>query len=163
AAAGTLTPLATAPLPDNTAYLSTDGTGRFLFGASDSGDAISVQAIGEQGVVQARPVQVIPTPPHPHSIVVDPSNRYLFVPSLGGDRILQFRFDQTTGRLAPNTLPFVEAAKGAGPRHIVFHPGGRFAYATNELDATVAAYRLDAAGTLLPAGPAPALPPDFPA
>jgi 6-phosphogluconolactonase len=162
AAAGTLTLLATAPLPDNTAYLSTDKTGRFLFGASYSGDTISVQAIGEQGVVQARPVQVIPTLPHPHSIIVDPSNRYLFVPSLGGDRILQYRFDQTTGHLAPNTPPFVEAAKGAGPRHIVFHPGGRFAYATNELDATVAAYRLDAAaGTLLPAGTVPGLPPDF--
>src|SRR5207302_6392923 len=104
---------------------------------------------------QARPVQVIPTHPHPHSIIVDPSNRYLFVPSLGGDRILQYRFDQTTGHLAPNTPPFVEAAKGAGPRHIVFHPGGQFAYATNELDATVGAYRFDAeAVTLVPAGAA---------
>jgi len=162
AAAGTLTLLATGPLPDNTAYLSTDKAGRFLFGASYSGDTISVQPIGEQGVVQARPVQVIPTSPHPHSIIVDPSNRYLFVPSLGGDRILQYRFDQTTGHLTPNTPSFVEAAKGAGPRHLVFHPGGRFAYATNELDATVGAYRFDAAsGTLRPAGAARGLPPDF--
>jgi 6-phosphogluconolactonase len=35
----------------------------------------------------------------------------------------------------------------------VFHPGGRFAYCTNELDATVGAFRVDAAaGTLSPIG-----------
>src|SRR5207302_11089844 len=73
-----------------------------------------------------------------------------------------YRFGQTTGRPAPTTPPFVESAKGAGPRHLVFHPGGRFAYATNGLDATVAAYQFDAAsGTLRPAGTARGLPPDF--
>ena len=161
-ATGTLTLLATAPLPDNMAYLSTDTTGRFLFGASYAGDRISVQSIGEEGLVQARPVQVLPTSSHPHSIIIDRSNRYLFVPSLGADRILQYTFDQTTGHIVPNAPPFVEAAKGAGPRHLVFHPGGRFAYATNELDATVGAYQFDAAaGTLRPAGTARGLPPDF--
>jgi 6-phosphogluconolactonase len=35
---------------------------------------------------------------------------------------------------------------GAGPRHLAFHPGGRFAYLVNELDSTVAVLSYDGAG-----------------
>src|SRR5262249_6414757 len=70
---GTLRNRSPTPLADNMAYISTDRTGRFLFGASYTGDRISINAIDEQGVVQAPPVQVTSTPPHPHSIIADPS------------------------------------------------------------------------------------------
>jgi len=82
-ATGTLGHLSTVSLPDNMAYLSTDRTGRFLFGASYTGDKISTNPIDRDGLVRAVPVQVISTRPHPHSITIDPSNRYLFAPSLG--------------------------------------------------------------------------------
>ncbi len=159
---GTLGHLSTVPLADNMAYLSTDRTGRFLFGASYTGDKISVNPIGRDGVVHAVPAQIISTRPHPHAIIVDPSNRYLFVPSLGGDAVLQFRFDEMTGLATPNVPPAVETRKGAGPRHLIFHPHAEFAYGTNELDATVSAYRCDAAtGTLTLIEAASALPPEF--
>jgi len=115
-----------------------------------------------RGLVQAVPVQLISTSPHPHSIIVDPSNRYLFTPSLGGDAILQFRFDAVTGLTTPNVPPVVETRKGAGPRHLIFHPHSPFAYGTNELNATVGAYRLDAGtGTLTLIDATSALPPEF--
>ncbi len=161
--AGTLRLLATAPLPDNMAYISTDKAGHFLFGASYSGDQISVNPIGAGGLVEATPAQTAPTDSHPHSIVTGPSNRCVFVPCLGGDVILQYRFDPSTGGLAPNAPPAAEAKKMAGPRHIVFHPTGRFAYCTNELDATVGVYRFDAtAGTLTLIGTGSLLPADHP-
>ena len=34
---------------------------------------------------------------------------------------------------------------GAGPRHLTFHPGGRFAYLANELDNTVTVCAYDPA------------------
>src|SRR4029077_2617283 len=38
---------------------------------------------------------------------------------------------------------------GSGPRHLVFHPNGRFAYVVNEMKITVTAFRYDStAGTL---------------
>ena len=56
----------------------------------------------------------------------------------------------------------METERGAGPRHIVFHPNRRFVYTTNELDATVNTYRFDVeTGALAPAGTASALPPGF--
>ncbi len=161
-ATGTLGHLSAVPLPDNMAYLSTDRTGRFLLGASYTGDKISINPIGPGGLVQAVPAQVLSTCPHPHSIIVDPSNRYLFAPSLGGDAVLQFRFDEVSGLATPNVPPVVGTRKGAGPRHLTFHPHAEFAYGTNELDATVNAYRLDAAtGTLALIDAASMLPAEF--
>ena len=87
---------------------------------------------------------MLATPPHAHSIVTDPSNRYLFAAVLGGDAILQYRFDPATGLPTPNTPAFVSTKPGAGPRHLVFHPGGRFVFAANELDGTVGSYEFDA-------------------
>ena len=148
-ATGRLELLSTVPLADNMAYLSTDKTGRFLFGASYTGDRISVNPIGAQGFVQPQPIDVIPTRKNAHSIVTDPSNSYVFASNLGGDIILQYKLDPISGHLTPNATPFVETKPGAGPRHILFHPNGRFVYATNELDGTVNTYKFDpAAGTL---------------
>jgi 6-phosphogluconolactonase len=159
---GELSLLSTVPLSANMGYLSTDKTGRFLFGASYPDNKISINRIGPQGLVEAQPVQVIPTPPHAHAIMTDRSNRYLFVPSLGGDVILQFKFDSAIGHVTPNTPPFVETQREAGPRHLVFHPNDRFAYSTNEHDATVSTFRYDAAnGTLARVGTDSILPPDF--
>ncbi|MQY29779.1 lactonase family protein [Nocardia aurantia] len=150
-ATGELAPLATVPLPADTAYLSTDRTGRYLFGASYTGNIVSVNAIGPDGVVAPDPVAVLPTPPHAHSIVVAPDNRHLFAAVLGGDAVLQFRFDPQTGVLTPNDPAFVSTLPGAGPRHLVFHPGGRFVYVADELDGTVGGYEFDSGtGQLVP-------------
>jgi 6-phosphogluconolactonase len=161
-ATGEVSLRSTVPLPDNMCYLSVDKTGRFLFGASYQGSRFSINPIDEHGLVEAQPLQVTSTQPRAHSIVTDPSNRYLFVPSLGGDVIHQFKFDPQTGHATENTPPVVEASKGAGPRHLVFHPNHRFAYGTNELDASVNAYRFDrTSGTLTLVGTDSLLPPDF--
>jgi len=59
-----------------------------------------------------------------------------------------YRFDPTRGMLEPHPAPWVKTKPGAGPRHVAFDPGGRFAYLVNELDSTVAALAYDrTAGT----------------
>ncbi|MFI7667367.1 lactonase family protein [Nocardia sp. NPDC049526] len=159
-ATGRLTPLSTAPLPDNTAYLATDRSGRYLLSASYSGDKIAVNPVASDGGV-GPPIAVESTPPHAHSILTDPSNRYLFAAALGGDVILQYRFDAGTGRLTPNEPPWVETESGAGPRHIVFHPSGSFAFVTNELAGTVNSYRFESdTGTLTLIASASVQPPE---
>ncbi|MFI6956171.1 lactonase family protein [Nocardia sp. NPDC050408] len=161
-ATGKLQPTPIVALPDNMAYLSTDRTGRYLFGASYTGDKISVNAIDPSGRISAEPLQVIATPPHAHSIVADPSNHYVFAAVLGADVILQYRFDESTGRLTPNEPASVATKPGAGPRHLLFHPNGRYVYATNELDGTVNTYRFDPDhGTLTLQHSDSVLPPDF--
>ena len=84
-----------------------------------------------------------------HYISTDPGNRFVFVPLKGGPSVAQLVFDAASGRMKPNVPPQVTAAPGAGPRHLDFHPNGRFAYVINELDLTMTAYAYDAATGLL--------------
>jgi 6-phosphogluconolactonase len=86
--------------------------------------------------------------PHAHSVTLDASNRFAFVPDLGLDRLMVYRFDPKRGMLEANAVPWIKMKPGAGPRHLSFHPAGRFAYLVNELDSTVAVLSYDeSAGT----------------
>lgn len=159
---GKLDLLSTVPLPDNMAYVATDRTGRFLLSASYTGHKIAINPIGPQGLAQGEPVQVVETRKHAHAILTDRSNRHLFATNLGGDILLQYRFDAATGKVTPNDTPFVETKAGAGPRHFVFHPNDRFLYLVNELDGTLDSHRYDAAkGVLSPLGSVSIVPPGF--
>jgi len=100
--------------------------------------------------------------PHAHSITLDPTKRFAFVPDLGLDRLMVYRFDAQRGTLEPNANPWLDTKPGAGPRHLSFHPEGRFAYLVNELDSTIAALSYDSrVGAFEPLQIAPALPPSF--
>jgi 6-phosphogluconolactonase len=148
-ASGTLMQKASAPLPDSMPYVSTDRTGRFLFTASYGGDKIAVSPIGENGLVEAEAIQVIPTGRNAHSIVPDPTNKFVYAATLGANQVLQFTFDSTTGKLEPNQPAAVSPDAGHGPRHMVFSPNNRNLYVLNELSGHVTQYAIDAGkGTL---------------
>lgn len=160
-ASGKLTHIANGPLADSMAYIVTDRSGRFLLAASYGGDKVTVNPIGPPGVVQA-PLQIMATAPKAHCILPDAANRYVLATSLGGDLVHQLRFDAATGTLSANTPPSVGVAAKAGPRHLVFHPSGRFAFLMNELDATIDAFAYDAeSGRLAPLQTVSALPRGF--
>jgi 6-phosphogluconolactonase len=140
---GRLVHRAVAVLPDSMAYLATDRTGRYLLSASYQGAKLAVSPIGADGGVRAPALQVVETPPNAHCVMTDASNRFVYATSLGGDVVLQYAFDAATGRMTPSGPAPLHSAPKAGPRHLVFHPNGRFLYLLNELDGTVAACRVD--------------------
>jgi 6-phosphogluconolactonase len=160
-ASGRLAHLGNGPLADAMAYIATDRSGRFLLSASYGGHKIAVNPIGPDGVVG--PVQqVVPTALNAHCILPDAANRFVLATSLGGDIINQFRFDSASGALAPHAPASVAVADKVGPRHLVFHPSGRFAYLIGELDGAIHAFDYDAAaGRLSETQAISALPPGF--
>jgi 6-phosphogluconolactonase len=81
--------------------------------------------------------------PHAHSVTLDRANRHAFVPDLGLDKLLIYKFDPQRGKLEPNAVPWIKLRPGAGPRHIALHPAEKFAYLVNELNSTVAALAYD--------------------
>src|SRR5256885_7551674 len=160
-ASGKLKHVASGPLADSMAYIATDRTGKFLLGASYPGHKITVNPIGPPGTVQP-PHQVLTDHPNAHSILADASNRHVLALTLGNDLVNVFRFDGTTGMLAPGTPPSVRVKEKAGPRHFAFHPNGKLVYVLGELDASVYAFDYDAAtGQLKEKQSISALPPDF--
>jgi 6-phosphogluconolactonase len=160
-ASGRLRHVASGPLADSMAYIATDRTGRFLLAASYPGNKLTVSRIEPPGTVLA-PHQVVVDQPNAHSILADPTNRHVLVPTLGNDRVNQFKFDAVTGMLSPNTPPAVRLKDKAGPRHFAFHPNGRLVYVLGELDAAVYVFDYDpATGRLTQTGAVSALPPAF--
>lgn len=81
--------------------------------------------------------------PHAHSVTLDAANRFAFVPDLGLDKLMVYRFDPKRGMLEPNSAPWIKMKPGAGPRHVAFHPNGRVAFLVNELDSTLATLSYD--------------------
>jgi 6-phosphogluconolactonase len=161
AASGRLAHLGNGPLADSMAYIATDRSGRYLLSASYGGHKVAVNPIGSDGVV-GTVRQVVPTAPNAHCILPDAANGYVLATSLGGDVVHQFCFDAASGTLTPNTPASVKVKDKAGPRHLVFHPSGRFAYLIGELDGAIYVFDYDAArGRLSETQAVSALPPGF--
>jgi 6-phosphogluconolactonase len=158
---GALAPLASSPLPASMCYISLDRTGRYLFAASYHESLVSVHAVAGDGRISAAPLQVVGTGRNAHSVRIDESNRFVFVPTLGTDAVFEFVFDAQSGRLASNTPPLVLVKPGTGPRHVITSPGNRFVFVANEMLGTVTTFALDGAtGLLTEIDSASGVPPD---
>jgi 6-phosphogluconolactonase len=157
---GALKQLSKAPLAESFPYISTDKTGRYLFGAGYGANLVSVNAIGKDGKI-SEPLQVIPTARNAHSIRIDNTNRYVFVPHLGSDEVLQFVFNPKTGKLTSNTPAVLLMKASTGPRHIIFSSDNKFVYLLSEMVGTITTLSLDQkTGLLTPLSEVKVLPPD---
>ena len=163
-ATGALRRTGSLSLSDPPGFLATDRRGRYLLAAYYQGGRVAVHPLGEDGTIADPPSASIPTAVGAHAIQTDPSNRFAFVPHIarlndnvleppknapGPNAIYQFRFEETTGHLTPNTPPQLAMAGMLGPRHYCFHPSQDVVYFSDEQGCSVTGYRLDtAAGTL---------------
>lgn len=140
---GKLALVGTTPLVDQMAYVTVDRSGKHLLGASYVGAKVASYPMDGRSAVSEKATQIIDTQPKTHCILVDASNRHVYVPVLGADHIMQFRFDVASGKLAPSDPPVVATKAGAGPRHFTIHPNGKWGYLLTETTATIGAYSID--------------------
>ena len=137
------------------AYISVDATGHSAFVANYPGASIASYRLQPDGTL-TQPIDRIdfrdhekfgtlgPNPvrqnqPHPHCTTLSPDNRFLLVCDLGTDHITVFLVHPETAELTdPKT--FTNARPGSGPRHVAFHPNGRWLYGINEIDSTLDHY-----------------------
>lgn len=87
--------------------------------------------------------------PHGHCILVDPSQRFALACDLGLDQVLIYKLDAAKATLTPNVPAFAKVAPGSGPRHMAFHPNGKFAYVINEMLCTMIAFSWDSRAGVL--------------
>jgi len=133
------------------AHLSTDRSGAWLLVATYTGGNAAVLPIGRAGALgKAVSVQMHGNGAQSHMIMASPANDAVFVPNRALDTVAQYSFDAVSGALTPNAVPTVSAARGAGPRHMDFHPSLDRAYVINEDGHTVVVYALSEAGELSP-------------
>jgi 6-phosphogluconolactonase len=144
-------------------YVSVDESGKYVLDANYGGGYIEVFSTAKDGsldqqtaFVQHAGSSVHPqrqTKPYAHWVRTDPSGQFVLVADLGMDQVVVYRFDAKTGKLVANDPPFTKTAPGTGPRHLVFHPNGKWVYGIAELANEVMAFAWDAKkGTLTPTG-----------
>jgi 6-phosphogluconolactonase (cycloisomerase 2 family) len=163
---GTLAPLNTVRSGGaGPTYVSLHPAGRHLFVANYFGGSVAVLPVlpdgrlGEPTDVKVDRGKVGPTraanaPPgsfavsghdrtHAHQILPDPAGRFVLHVDLGLDAISVWRFDPAAGTLTANDPPAVALPPGDGPRHVAFHPNGRWLYSVQEEGSTVARFDYD--------------------
>ena len=136
-------------------YITLDKTDHYALVANYQGGSVAVLAINPDrslgdrtGFAQHTGSSVNPerqTRPFAHSIIVDPSNRFALVADLGVDKVFVYRFNEKDGSLTPNDPPFTAVKPGSGPRHVKFHPNGKWVYLINEMGCTVTGFKWNAA------------------
>jgi 6-phosphogluconolactonase len=117
---------------EDPAFLVTDRSGKFLLTAYYVSDKVTVHRVAFDGRLSDVPVQSVATADNAHGIAIDSENQSVYVSHTGANRVDQFRFDPSRGRLTPLEPPFVAAKPAQNPRHIVLHPSNRWAYCSNE-------------------------------
>ncbi len=137
---------------ENPVYASVDRTNRWLVNANYTEGAVSVFPLNDNGSLGIADTVLsyldgsIDTPrqsrAHVHSVVFSPKQDHFFAPDLGADKIRSYTFDPIRKHpLQPAAPQYATTVPGSGPRHLTFHPNGRFAYCTEELSGTVSVYR----------------------
>src|SRR5262245_19252969 len=153
------------------AHVSVHPGGRWVFAANYGSGSVCVLPLQDDGRLGG-PTDVVqhegpggPVPgrqegPHAHQIVPTADGRFVLANDLGLDRTYVYRPDTILGKLVPNDPPFAPARAGSGPRHLAFHPSGRWVYVLGEIDSTVAAFGWDGLrGTMTPLQTVSTLPP----
>ncbi|WP_421761048.1 lactonase family protein [Devosia sp.] len=119
--------------------------------ATYGNDAVAVHAIDASGALSANPTLLHGTQPsdkgHAHWVQWSPEGDRLYAVDLGHDEVRAYPYAK--GEFGPGIVAHAPP-KGAGPRHLAFHPGGKFAYLMTEYSNTLTALWREADGTLTP-------------
>ena len=153
-------------------YLDVDATGRSVLLANYSTGSVASYSVQADGSL-SEPVSFVQhqgssvdaarqKEPHAHCFVISPNNRFAYSADLGIDQIVCYALDPATAKVTPNQQPFVRTPPGGGPRHLTFHPNGKFMYVINELKNSVTLFDfLPESGMLLERQTISTLPTDF--
>ncbi|WP_327319857.1 lactonase family protein [Streptomyces sp. NBC_01235] len=140
-------------------HLSVHPGGRWLLSADFGSGSVAVHPIDASGALGERTDRVThtrPAPrkgqqgPHAHQFITAPDGGHVLAVDFGTDTVYSYRLDEKAGTLTEVAQAHTRA--GAGPRHLTFHPGGRYAYLANEADDTVAVCAYEASSGRLTIG-----------
>ncbi len=138
-----------------------DASGKFLLTADLGSDRVLVERFdGAAGSLSGEVPDGAALPPGagPRHVAFDPSGRFLFAINELFSTVTAFRWDAERGRLEPfQTVPSVaDGFSGENKAaEIAVSADGRFVYATNRGEDSLAVFAVDASGRLAPAGRVP--------
>lgn len=156
---------------DHPCYVSVDKTGKWVFAGNYTSGSLAMLKVNKDGHLNA-PSKTIQhegysvnterqNSPHVHCTVLTPDNKYLYVADLGIDRIMTYAFNAKKGTLSGSKTGIVLTEPGSGPRHIAFHPNGKYVYLLAELTGSIIVYKDFGKADLRELQTISALPPEY--
>jgi 6-phosphogluconolactonase len=153
-------------------HVSVDKNGAYVLVANYDGGSIASFAVQEDGSLGTAsgfvqhsgsgPDKERQEGPHAHWIGASPDNRFALAVDLGLDQVIVYGFDSSKGIFTPMLSGFAKVKPGAGPRHLAFHPNGKFAYVLSEMDSSVTVFSYQAKnGAFSPLETISAVPKDY--
>jgi len=137
---------------ESSCYITADGNSKHILTANYGGGSVSVFDADTDGMLYQLSQLIVfdgkgvdperQTKPHIHCVEFSPDAKYLFATDLGTDKIhrMKVNYSDEGDFINSGTIEFFKVADGSGPRHIVFHPSGRYMYLMNELSGTVISF-----------------------
>ncbi len=124
-------------------HITLSNDGKYLITANYGSGSVSVVRLNSNGIPE-RVTDVIfyGEKSHPHMTLFNERTRIYYVSDLGLDRIHRLRLDTTIGRLMTEEVPYLECAKGSGPRHMAIDKKSSNLYVINELNSTVSVFNV---------------------
>lgn len=134
-------------------HLALDSDGRCVLTANYGSGSVALLPVNKDGSL-GEPTSTIQhtgssanpqrqAGPHAHFITTDAGSRHALACDLGLDKVLIYRLTGKNAQLVPNDPPSASVAPGAGPRHLVLSPDGKFAYVINEMALTITVFAYD--------------------
>jgi 6-phosphogluconolactonase len=125
-------------------HLSVHPGGRHLLTANYGDGTVAVLPLSADGRL-GPPTDVAKHPgeAHAHQVLTDPSGQWIVATDLGADSVFVYGLDLSAGKLRLHQR--LELPAGTGPRHLAFHPAGRYAYILRERRSEVVVAAWDAA------------------
>jgi 6-phosphogluconolactonase len=126
-------------------HVNIDNKNKYLFSANYHRGTVDVYPLGETGELKELLSSAAhegsglnekrQEKPHVHYVTLTPDERFLCAVDLGTDELVVYSFDN--GKIARSKELSLSLKEGCGPRHMVFHPEGKFAYLLTELSAEI--------------------------
>lgn len=139
---------------ENPVYLTVHKNGKWLVNANYTEGSVAVHPLTDDGKIgftvqrfsysEGSINKERQDRSHVHSSIFSPNFDYVFLPDLGSDKIRCYQFDSLQSQpLQETPYPFTKTTLGSGPRHLAFHPNGKFAYCIEEMAGFVSVYKYD--------------------
>lgn len=149
-------------LPAKPSFLELTPDGQHLIAPCYSTGEVTVNRVSENGLLSDEPLQTLFANERAHSVAIAADGKSVFISHTLPNSISQFQLDPVSGQLSANKQAELLRESNTGPRHLRFHPGGEFAYGSDEQGCSVSVYRFDAAtGTLAHRQTISSLPADY--
>lgn len=136
-------------------HVAIDATGSVIIISNYINGSVVAFPIKEDGSIAGQSCNIVHelTPgkkaSNAHCCAISPGNNWALVADLGLDRVFVYALDVTNGTLTPNKHPHLSLPAGSGPRHLSFHPSGKYVYIINETNLTMASAEWDEEAGLL--------------